>query len=209
MNLQTFESAPPFRENSYLLISGKDAILIDPGADPDMLVNAVEEKSLKLHGILATHGHVDHILAAKILCDHFSCPFMMSEKDAFWLDEMELMCEHFGLPYYGTPEIDQDLSGKKNIILGPFSLNILQTPGHSPGSLCFYSQDRLFSGDTLFKGSVGRCDLTGGNMDELLTSVRYEIFSLPDETPVFPGHMGATTIAGEKRDNPFLKNEIY
>lgn len=192
-----------------MLISEKDAILIDPGADPVILINAVEKKSLKLWGVLATHGHADHILAAKTLCDICSCPFMMNAKDAFWLDELELMCDHLRLPYHGTPEINRDLSGVENITLGPFSIDIFQTPGHSPGSLCFYWQGRLFSGDTLFKGSVGRCDLTGGNMEELLKSVHHKIFSLPDETPVFPGHQGPTTIADEKRDNPFLKNEIY
>jgi hydroxyacylglutathione hydrolase len=204
MNLKIFESDPMFRENTYLLISGGEALLIDPGADPDLLIAAISEPSLTLRAVLATHGHVDHILTAKPLCDRFECPFMMSSADQEWLANLEEMCRHFGLPYYGTPVLDRDLAKTDRLALGAFSFHILPTPGHSPGSLCFLNAQMLFSGDTLFHRSVGRCDLPGGNMTLLKKSIKEKILPLPDETVVYPGHMEKTSVGSERKNNPYI-----
>lgn len=204
MILKNFESGPVFRENTYLLISGKDAVIIDPGADPEKLIRSIEGQSLHLEAVLATHGHIDHILAAKPLCEHFSCPFMMSEADRFWLNDLKTMCERFRLPYYGTPVIDRDITGIKTLELASFKFDVLHTPGHSPGSVCFVCGDILFSGDTLFHRSVGRSDLTGGDMEQMLRSIREHIWKLPDETIVYPGHLNTSTVGEEKKHNPFI-----
>lgn len=204
MILKSFESDPLFRENTYLLASVGKAVLIDPGAEPERLIGEILSGGYSLLAVLATHGHMDHILSAKPLCKRFECPFYMHGGDRSWLEDLQNMCAHFRLPYYGTPVINHDLAECGELDLDPFHFKILHTAGHSVGSVCFMTDDLLFSGDTLFRRSLGRTDLPGGDLALLKRNIRGKIFPLPEETRVYPGHQEATKIGDEKRHNPFL-----
>jgi glyoxylase-like metal-dependent hydrolase (beta-lactamase superfamily II) len=204
MILKSFESDLVFRENTYLLISGSQALLIDPGADPELLIGEILSGAYNLLAVLATHGHMDHILAAKPLCERFGCPFYMPGGDRNWQEELQNMCAHFRLPYYGTPILNFDLAESAELDLDPFHFKLLHTPGHSAGSVCFLTGDQLFSGDTLFRHSVGRSDLPGGDLTLMKRSLREKILSLPGATRVYPGHLEATDIAEERKHNPFV-----
>lgn len=204
MILKSFESDLIFRENTYLLTSGGKAILIDPGAEPELLIGEIFSGGYKLLAVLATHGHVDHVLSAKPLCERFGSPFYMHGGDRGWLEDLQKMCTRFRLPYYGTPLMNHDLAECSELDLDPFHFKVLHTAGHSEGSVCFLTEDLLFSGDTLFRRSVGRTDLPGGDLALLKRSIRETILTLPEETRVYPGHLEATKIADEKRHNPFL-----
>ena len=195
-----------FRENCYLAGKGGQGMIIDPGDDPETLIRRIGEKPFRVLAVLATHGHPDHIFAARPLCEHYDCPFVMSSEDGDWLEDLENMCRHFQLPYYGTPEIRTDIASHDILTLGDLDIKILHTPGHSPGSVCFLLEDTLFSGDTLFRRSVGRCDLPGGDEDTLRRSVRERLFTMPDDIVVYPGHMSETRIGEERTGNPFFRD---
>ena len=193
-----------FQENTYILIKNETALIIDPGDEPAYISEQLDKINCKVLGVLATHGHVDHVLSAAHLCEICDCPFLMSSLDMDWLLELENMCDHFQLPYYGSPEIDIDIAEKKMMNLGDFSFRILHTPGHSPGGVCFLFGDKLFSGDTLFRHSIGRTDLPGGDLKDLQHSVKEKLLVLPGQTLVYPGHLEETTINEERTSNPFI-----
>jgi glyoxylase-like metal-dependent hydrolase (beta-lactamase superfamily II) len=196
-----------FQENTYILLKNDHVLIIDPG-DEIAYINAyLKNKNHKVLAVLATHGHLDHITAAKILCEQYSCPFIMSSKDADVLESHEDMCRYFSVPYFGTPVITVDIANQSELILGEFNVNILHTPGHTPGSVCYVVDDVLFSGDTLFYRSVGRTDLPGGNQKMLFASIKEQIYTLDNSITVYPGHMDITNIADEKKYNPYIKAE--
>jgi hydroxyacylglutathione hydrolase len=204
MKIIRLESHNVFQENTYILVKNEMALIIDPGDEPAYISQQLDKMNYKVMGVLATHGHVDHVLSASHLCKICDCPFLMSSLDLDWLMELENMCDHFQLPYYGSPGIDIDIAEKKTMDLGDFSFNILHTPGHSPGGVCFLFDDKLFSGDTLFRHSIGRSDLPGGDLKALQHSIKKTLLILPEETLVYPGHLEETTIKEEKRSNPFI-----
>ncbi|MCK4813406.1 MAG: MBL fold metallo-hydrolase [Candidatus Marinimicrobia bacterium] len=197
-------SSTVFQENTYIIKNNNFALIIDPGDDPEKITARIEKENCKVQGILATHGHVDHILAAFRLCEVYSCPFIMSTLDSKGLDELKNMCVQFQLPYYGTPKIDINIASNDMLELGDFSFNILHTPGHTKGSVCYLFDHILFSGDTLFHHSIGRTDLFGGDMQALQRSIKDKLLSLPDDTRIYPGHLEMTTIKEEKYHNPFI-----
>ncbi len=197
-------SSTVFQENVYIVKNNNFALIIDPGDHPEKITARIEKENCKVQGILATHGHADHILAASRLCEIYSCPFIMSRIDSKWLAELKNMCEHFQIPYYGTPAIDIDITLKNMLELGDFSFDILHTPGHTKGSVCFLFDHILFTGDTLFHHSIGRTDLPGGDMQELQGSIKDKLLSLPDDTRIYPGHLKMTTIGEERSHNPFI-----
>ncbi len=138
------------------------------------------------------------------LCKEYSCPFILSSKDKEILDAHKSSCEYFKQKYRGTPSLDIDIANENKLQLGDFEFKILHTPGHSPGGVCYLIENVLFSGDTLFYRSIGRTDLHGGEHGILIRSINEVLFSLPEETTVYPGHMGLTTIGEEKLHNPFI-----
>jgi len=192
-----------FQENTYILYKNESMLIIDPGDDPKYYDTYFTEKA-KCEAVIATHGHLDHIMAAKKLCKTYECPFAVNSKDREIINRHEESCTRYNLPHWGTPSIDIDLSGKDEIELGDFKIKIFHTPGHTPGSICFLIDGVLFSGDTLFHRSVGRTDLPGGDHGGLMMSLKDLMSRLPGDTPVYPGHMGKTTIEEEKRFNPFI-----
>lgn len=186
------------KENGELLI-------VDPADYPEKIIRKVREMEAKPAGILLTHGHYDHILAVEDIKAQYDVPVYACQKEADLLREPSLNLS--GYQGKGTSiKPDRLLSDLEVFEAAGFSIQMIHTPGHTPGSCCYYLKDEgvLFSGDTLFYGSVGRTDLPGGSTGEIVRSLHKLVDSLPEETEVYPGHDVSTTIGYEKRYNPFV-----
>lgn len=202
----------PFSENTYLLTDAQqNAWIIDPGmhtaAELTVLNRFMSDRQLNLQAILNTHAHIDHILGIPALLDQYAIPFALHPLDAPVLAAGTSSALMFGIGTFTPPPVTQHLSEGETLQLGTHSLKVLLTPGHSPGSVCFYNEADgwLIGGDVLFNGSIGRTDLPGGDLDTLLNSIRKELYTLPDSVVVYPGHGPATTIGQEKKTNPFVR----
>ncbi|MCA9895526.1 MAG: MBL fold metallo-hydrolase [Anaerolineae bacterium] len=200
--------------NAYIIGDTEinEAILIDPVDDAQRLLAAAKNEGWNIRLILATHAHFDHVLASKEIKELTGAPFYIHEDCVPWLEQLPSQGRLFGLSTF--PEAakpDQLLtSGPEEIDLGGIKLKTLYTPGHAPGHLSFYlpSEHIVFSGDTLFAGSIGRTDLPGGDYNVLMGSIFSKLIPLGDETIVLAGHMQATTIGQERQTNPFLLDYI-
>lgn len=202
----------PIQENTYLLYNEmRQALIIDPGcyftAEQETLSNFIKAESLVPVQLLNTHCHLDHVFGNKWVYETYQTPLYIHRDEEPMLKLAPLSGEKWGLPFdnYNGPLhfIDEE----DTILLGNDALKIILAPGHSPASICFYSETQQFliGGDVLFRESIGRTDLPGGNHATLLKSIQEKIFTLPDEVKVFPGHGITTTIGYEKRNNPFLQ----
>jgi glyoxylase-like metal-dependent hydrolase (beta-lactamase superfamily II) len=209
----TMMTVNPFGENLYILWdeSTHDAVVVDPGmmrdVERDMVTKFIDEHNLNVKHILLTHLHIDHVISARWLADKTGADVCGSAKDAQLGLDLPKEVEHFHINAEIDPlTVDHDLIDGDTIQLGEEIIQVLHVPGHSPGGLAFYLPESalLISGDTIFNGSVGRTDLWGGDMAQLLNSIREKIFPLPDETVIASGHGPTTTVADEKRFNPFL-----
>ncbi len=200
----------PFATNAYLIADSEtgNAILIDPVDDAPAILAAAVEQGWSIRLMIATHAHLDHVLASAAIKEALNIPFYIHKDCAALLDEIPLQGVFFGLgelPAAAQP--DRLLSSESETIeLDSIRLRSLYTPGHAPGHLSFYLAEHkiLFSGDTLFAGSVGRTDLPGGDHTLLMRSIVEKLMVLDDEVRVLPGHMGVTTIGRERQTNPFL-----
>ena len=182
-----------------------EVIAIDPGGDADLILRLIESEGLTVTAIVNTHGHGDHIGANADLKARFDCPIMIHVADAdFLTDPMLNLSGCFGEETALSPAADRLLQDGDEIEVGPVTFRVIHTPGHTPGGICLYTDGRLFAGDTLFAGSVGRTDFPGGSMDHLITGIREKLLVLPDDTIVYPGHGPTTTIGDEKIVNPYL-----
>jgi hydroxyacylglutathione hydrolase len=207
VHLFAHEVVGPLACNCYIVgdPETRDAIVIDPGGDADALWAIIQKSQLKVSAIVATHAHFDHIIAAEQLRGNTGAPFMLHDGDKMLLPWMQESARLFlGVDLPPPPEVDTSPSEGDRLTAGNFELEVIHTPGHSPGSISLVSPDAIFAGDTLFQGSIGRTDLPGGDHDELLTAVREKLFPLGDDLPVYPGHGPATTVAEEKKSNPFV-----
>jgi hydroxyacylglutathione hydrolase len=183
------------------------AIVIDPGDNPAGILKVLRDRELKLVQIVATHGHFDHVLAARPLQEATGAPFYINRADLPALAAMRRTAiSWLGIDPGEAPAVDGDLFADHSLSLDDIVLEIRATPGHSPGgvSLVDHTGKRIFTGDALFAGSIGRTDMPGGDAKVLLTSIQEQILSLPDEYVVLPGHGPATTVGQERRSNPFL-----
>lgn len=197
MEIKTFVLGP-LQTNTYLLSIGDKAILIDPASKPEKCVELLGDK--KLIAILLTHGHFDHIKAVDGLYKQYKCPVYL-HKDDEYLARDKKSGEEFGLvSYISCPTIHINEGSNK---IGPFEFDTIYTPGHTKGSVLYMFDDSIFTGDTLFKGSVGRTDLDGGNQSELIRSLRF-FNSLNKDYYIYPGHDQPTTLSNELRYNPYL-----
>jgi glyoxylase-like metal-dependent hydrolase (beta-lactamase superfamily II) len=197
----------PLACNCYVVgdAATRRAIVIDPGGDADELATEIAARDLTITAIVATHAHFDHVLAAERLRAVTGAPFHLHHDDRPLLDWIGPSMEMFlGVPGQDPPEVDSDVLEGESLVAGDIEFEILHTPGHSPGSISLVTADALFSGDTLFAGSIGRTDLPGGDTLQLLDAVRAKLFVLDDDLPVYPGHGPPTTIEREKADNPFV-----
>lgn len=198
----------PFGSNSYVVASEatKTALILDPnGVDMSSLFDFVEKHDLNVAAILCTHGHIDHVLGNDVTRAKYQKPLYLHADDLDWLEQApERARSYFGASITCTPP-DELLTDGQTLQFDDLTVKVLHTPGHSLGSVCFLIEDVLFSGDTLFAGSVGRTDLPGGSMEQLVSSIRTKLWPLPDSTIVYPGHMEDTTISDEKQYNPYVR----
>lgn len=202
----------PFQENTYLLINEKrECIIIDPGALFDMerkhMVEYIQQNGLKLTRILQTHLHLDHIFGCKRLFDEFGVSPEAHQEDEFLLERFPDQMKRFGFSNEEpTVPLKGYLSEGDIIPFGETQLQVIHTPGHSPGGLCFYAQTErvVFCGDSLFQCSIGRTDLEGGSEAKLLHSIKHKILTLPEFTTVYSGHGPETSIEFERNHNPYF-----
>lgn len=211
MDILTFPVGPLQACCYLLVVAGDDAALIDPGGDADMLLEQIEYRKATLRLILCTHGHVDHVGAvAQVANAHPDAELCIHQADADMLaDSGASLAATVGLPFQPS-EPDRRLADGDTLHLGPHTIEIIHTPGHTPGGVSFLlpregEPDIVFSGDAMFAGGIGRTDFPGGSYAQLITSIRHRLLSLPPDTVVYPGHGEPTTIDEERRTNPFLR----
>lgn len=182
----------------------KKGVLVDPGDEGIRIFRWVTEMGYEITHILLTHGHLDHIGAVDELRERFACPVLIHAADADMLTSARKNLSAYFGPGLSFKAADAFLQDGQILAVGRKSVQVLHTPGHSPGSVCFLTEDGVLSGDTLFSGSIGRTDFPGGSLDDLLRGVETKLMPLADETKVYPGHGESTTIGHERRENPFL-----
>ena len=192
--------------NCYIIAddSNSEALIVDPGDEPEKIIEFIDATGLQPKYILFTHAHYDHVCAAKELHDKYNAVIVMHEREIITYRMTEQLCISWGYDHEDFPEPESIVKDGDTISVGTISFRVIHTQGHTPGSICILGGNTLFSGDTLFKGSVGRTDLPGGDFGLLSQSLK-KLTLLPPETRVLCGHDGETTIAEEMRDNPFLK----
>ncbi|MBC8548262.1 MAG: MBL fold metallo-hydrolase [Candidatus Brocadiales bacterium] len=197
----------PLEVNCYIIgcEDTKEAAIIDPGDNADEIISTIEKEGLKPKFIINTHAHFDHIGGVKAIQDYFKIDFILHKEDLFLVESASEQATAFGLKPISKPEVNKYVNNGENITLGNKSITVIHTPGHSPGCVCYYLDNNVFVGDTLFAGSIGRTDLPGGSYETLINSIKERLFPLGDSTIVYPGHGPSTTIENEKEHNPFLK----
>ncbi|WP_301107390.1 MBL fold metallo-hydrolase [Sporosarcina sp.] len=199
----------PIQTNCYVVEDEeKNCLVFDPGDEGDALLAELQKLSLKPTAILLTHAHFDHIGAIETIRDAYNIPVYLHTAEKDWLGNADLngSGKYAMLPNVVCNQADVLLTDEKSLEVGPFKMGIRHTPGHSPGSISYIFEEEGFAivGDTLFKGSVGRTDLPGGNTETLLASIHNELLSLDEELMIYPGHGPATTPGIEQDQNPFL-----
>ena len=198
-----------FAQNCTLLWDDetREAIFIDAGGDSKKLQGVLDEMQLKLVALWNTHGHLDHIGAVGALAAHYQVPVIGPHlEDQFWIEGLQEACRSYGFPIAEPVEVTQWLKGGERLVFGNYEFEVRHTPGHTPGHVIFYCQhlNMLWTGDVLFKGSIGRTDFPRGDFQTLMQSIREQLFSLPDDTQFICGHGPTSTIGHEKKYNPFV-----
>ena len=178
--------------------------VFDPGGNPEQIMSVVRELGLKIAGLIHTHAHLDHILAAGEIHRQTGAPIWLHKSDRWLWDTLELQCRMWGVPYSPVPDPSHWIEHEQGLECGG---SCIHTPGHTPGSTSFYFEDSslLIAGDTLFLGSVGRTDFEGGDPGLLMKSIRQRIYTLDEAAVVVPGHGPETTIGREMRHNAFVR----
>jgi hydroxyacylglutathione hydrolase len=200
-----------FAENTYILYNDAgDAAIVDPGCSTpeecEQVADFIELKRLKPILLLNTHCHIDHILGNHFIYNKYGLAPLMHKDDLFLLHKLSEIATFYGVDAVPSPEPLRFIEEGDKITLGDSTLEVIFAPGHSPGSVCFYDakSKKIWAGDVLFRESIGRTDLPGGDYDILEKSILTKFFTLPDDVQVFPGHGIPTTIEHEKRFNPFV-----
>ena len=200
-----------FQENTYLVYDDKgEAIIFDPGnsnnTENSLVKNFIEEKKLCLSRLILTHAHLDHVLGNRFISDNYGLLPEVNENDLFLIEGMMQTANLYCVPAEESPMPEKFIHEGDKIKLGDYTFECLHTPGHSPGSICFYNAQNKFAivGDVLFYGSIGRTDLPRGNHEDLLNSIREKLFVLPDDVKIYSGHGPSTSIGFEKNNNPFF-----
>jgi len=183
------------------------ALVVDPGDEVERLRRRIDELELQVVLVLCTHGHVDHAGGAADLVTALGVPLAMHPGDERWLQALPQRARIWGMPTRRVPEVDRPVAHGDTLAIGGLTARVLHTPGHTPAGCClhFEAQGVVFTGDTLFAGSVGRTDLPTGSAATLVQSIHTHLLALDDEVVVYPGHGPPTTIGAERRDNPFLR----
>ena len=196
----------PFAENTYVVVgrSGRSAMIVDPGIDSEPVLDEVRSRGLTVTLLLNTHGHLDHVAANAAFKRATGAPLAIHPADLPLLRHVSAQAALYGLTAEDSPEPDILLEEGVPVALDGDELDVLHTPGHTPGGICLRRGAQMIVGDTLFRGSVGRTDLPGGDWDTLVRSIRSKLFALPDDVHCYPGHEDETTIGRERRTNPFV-----
>ena len=201
-----------FQENTFLIYDETlESVLIDPGnnsiAEDEEILDFIHSNNLELKKVVLTHAHLDHVFGLAFIEKQFGLKALLHPGEVTVLEQAANVAKMYGVPFRGQPEAGGFLTDADQLTFGNQSLSILFTPGHSPASICFYSEENkvLIGGDVLFLQSIGRTDLPGGDFDTLISSIKNQLFVLPDDVIVYPGHGPKTTIGYEKTNNPFLQ----
>ncbi len=196
----------PVQTNCYIVAcpKTKSGVVIDPGDDAEKIFEIIHANDLQIHYILLTHAHFDHVGAASAVKSRFDVPVCLHRDEKPVLDSIDQQTAMFGLPPAPSFSVDRWLNGGDELECRDLNIRVLETPGHTPGGISYYLDSSVFVGDALFSRGIGRTDLPGGDFSRLIAGIRQELFTLPDETKVFPGHGPSTTIGEEKESNPFL-----
>ena len=200
-----------FAENGWIIGSRRtgEAIAIDPGDQAEDILNLARDMGLKVKVIANSHAHLDHILGVRGVQEATGAKFLMHPQELEIARSAVQTADVFlGRPIEPPPEPDAVLADGDEVEVAGVKLKVIHTPGHTPGSLSFYTEGMLFSGDTLFQGSIGRTDLPGGDYQQEMSSIVDRLLKLPDETIVLPGHMQETKIGIERQTNPFVLEEL-
>lgn len=202
----------PYQENTYLVYDRQgDCIIIDPGMsnyrEEEELKAFIDNNSLNPVALYNTHCHVDHVLGNNYIYQQYGLKSLFHEGEMSTLVAVTTYAPQMGFNYTQAPIGEIFLKENDKISIGGYNLDIIFAPGHSPAHLCFYSEENKFliAGDVLFRNSIGRTDLPGGNHQLLLNNIQKYIYTLPDDTIVYPGHGPSTTIGHEKNNNPFVR----
>lgn len=196
--------------NCYVLgdEESKEGLVIDPGGDSQEIEKVIQDEGLDIKYIILTHGHADHIAALSELKKQTKAMILIHPADSDMLVEPSYNLSFFTGENLVCPEADKFLDDGNKIKLGALELEVLHTPGHSPGGISLFTDRVIFTGDTLFCEGIGRSDLPGASHDQLLLSIKNKILSKPDDTRVYPGHGPETTIGEEKRSNPWIRGNL-
>lgn len=196
----------PLSTNCYI-IGCEDTMIgavVDPGSEYKKILSSLKSLKLECKSIIITHGHVDHISALREVCEETEAKVLIHSEDAERLLNHRKYSSLLPVDSLKSQSADQLLKDGDKIQVGKITLEVIHTPGHTPGGICLKAGDNLITGDTLFAGSVGRSDLPGGSHSTLISSIITKLLVLPDETRVYPGHGSTSTIGAEKKTNPFL-----
>jgi hydroxyacylglutathione hydrolase len=203
VNVQMF-TVGPVAENTFLVERDGRALMIDPGDEPDRLTAAIEQSGATVEAILITHTHFDHIGAVAPVAKATGATVYCPKLEVPVLADIMSFVPFPGFGPFESYDADETVEGGESLNLAGFGIDVVFTPGHSPGHVTYAIDGALFSGDVLFQGSVGRTDLPGGDWPTLARSIQSLLDAFPDETVVHPGHMGLTTLGQERATNPFL-----
>jgi hydroxyacylglutathione hydrolase len=200
-----------FRENCYVIGSRRtrEAVVVDPGDEPEEILALARDMGVRITRIVCSHAHLDHLMAVRPVQEATNAPFLLHPQDlGIAANVPQQVARLLGRDVPPPPDPDYLLRDGDDVEVAGVQLRVLHTPGHTQGSVSLYGAGMLFSGDTLFRGSIGRTDLEGGNSAQLMETIVGSLLDLPDETIVLPGHMQETTIGRERQSNPFILQEL-
>lgn len=200
-----------FQENCYIVGSrhSGEAVCVDPGDEPREILALAHDMGVKITKIVCSHAHLDHIMAVRAVKDETNAPFLLHRSDLGLAEQLpQITRQWLGREVPPAPRPDFLIGEGDDVEVPGVALKVLHTPGHTQGSVSIYGGGMLFSGDTLFRGSIGRTDLPGGDYGQIIRSIADRLLALPDETVVLPGHMQETTIGAERAENPFIVEEL-
>jgi glyoxylase-like metal-dependent hydrolase (beta-lactamase superfamily II) len=206
LSIQTI-TVGPLAVNCYLVgdSDSREAIIIDPGAEPERILAAVSSGGWTVNCVIVTHAHFDHVLAAEAVLETTGAPFLMHPMEVILLERVpDVALRWLGVNTDPPPHPERLVTEGDTIRAGDYSFTVAETPGHSPGGICLVGEEEVFVGDTVFEGSIGRTDLPGANLETLITSIREKLLPLDGGTVLYPGHGPPTTIDREKKTNPFF-----